>query len=141
MTARSLSTFDPAGGGAPRLVFSAGGHLDKTGSPLPREVPLPREGTVIGSAADAGLRLPGLAVEHGRVSRDDADEYVYSHTAATGTSTVNGRRVTSVTLHTGDRLAVGPWVLIFVRAEFADHGRPDYGRQGGELSAGPRIGA
>jgi hypothetical protein len=141
MTTRSLSTFDPAGGGEPRLVFSAGGRLDRTGSQLPREVPLRREGTVIGSAADAGLRLPGVAAEHGRVYRDDADEYVYSHTAATGISTVNGRRVTRMALHTGDRLAVGPWVLVFARAEFADHGRPDYGRQGGELSAGPRVGA
>ena len=35
-------------------------------------------------------------------------------------------------LRTGARFTLGKWELVFVRAEFADHGRPYGGRQGGE---------
>jgi hypothetical protein len=40
-------------------------------------------------------------------------------------------------LHTGDRIEVGNWTLVYHRAEYADHIRPGGGRQGGEGSGHP----
>ncbi|MGO1547519.1 MAG: hypothetical protein ACTHXL_09220, partial [Microbacterium gubbeenense] len=41
------------------------------------------------------------------------------------------------TLRTGASFTAGPWRFVFQREEFADHGRPFGGRQGGELSDQP----
>jgi hypothetical protein len=45
-----------------------------------------------------------------------------------------GAPVSSRALHTGDRIELGRWTLSYYREEFADHGRPYSGRQGGELA-------
>lgn len=47
---------------------------------------------------------------------------------------MNGVDVGEKSLRTGDRLEFGDWVMSFFREEFADHGRPYGGRQGGEFS-------
>lgn len=124
------TTHDPQGGGHPRFTFwrsdvhaaSATEHM----------FPLMPGVTTIGSSPTADLSLTGLAEQHGEVRRDSADEYVYVHLDPGPPSTVNGAPAARKPLHTGDRLMLGPWTLTFSREEFADHGRPHGGRQGGE---------
>jgi hypothetical protein len=83
--------------------------------------------------------LAGIDAAPGEVRRDGTiDEFVYHHLSRSGHSHVNGVVVTDAGLHHGDRLSVGDWTLIYQRDEFADHGRFDGGRQGGEAS-GTRL--
>lgn len=140
---RITSTHDPAGGGHARLVFSVGGTAYLTsaaGGGVQREFALLPERTVIGSGAGSDLRLAGLADRHAEVRRDEADEYVYVHLGPPDGSTLNGAPVREAFLHTGDRIQVGEWLLSFARDEYADHGRPDGGRQGGETFGEPLVG-
>ncbi|MCW2543156.1 MAG: hypothetical protein JWM40_708 [Frankiales bacterium] len=134
----TITTHDPAGGGNPRLLFTLGEHHDRT-VPSRRDFPLQRGVTTIGSDPGNDLCLAGLARFHAEIHRDDRDDYVL--TSVAGSARVHGRPVTEAELHSGARIELGGWVMSYARAESADHGRPDGGRQGGELSAGPRVGA
>jgi predicted component of type VI protein secretion system len=118
------------GGGRPRLVFSMGGSAPP--GAMPREFILREEGTTrIGSAADADLRLDGLAEQHAEIRCHD-DEYVLLDLGAPGGSRVDGQPVERAALHTGDRIEFGDWTMSYLRDEHADHGRPFGGRSGGE---------
>lgn len=138
------TTHDPAGGGDPRLVFGVGpdsphgSDLETVGR---ADFPLPQSGTTIGSDPSNNLCLPGLADFHAVVRRTDGDDYVLVDVGGGPLTRVHGLQVTETELHTGARIELGAWVLSYARDESADHGRPDGGRQGGELSAGPRVGA
>lgn len=85
--------------------------------------------THIGSADDSDLLLPSTDPLHAKILHDTTDEYVL---------TMVGEGKTSFgpheTLRTGAHFTAGPWELVFVRDEFADHGRPYGGRRGGELA-------
>ncbi len=126
------TTHDPQGGGVPRLVFSSGDDIETV---APHRVFDLRAGvTSIGSASDADLRLEGLAERHAEVRRDDEDEYIFVDLNEPSGSTVHGRPVGRAQLRTGALIVMGPWTVSFYREEFADHGRPHGGRQGGEFS-------
>lgn len=132
------TTHDPAGGGRPRLIFSNTssarfGH-SAGAADGPVEFDLLPGVTTVGSSPDPDLSLAGLDDRHAEIRRDAADEYICVHRGRTGRTTVNGAAVGEKSLHTGDRLEFGDWVMSFFREEFADHGRPYGGRQGGELS-------
>jgi hypothetical protein len=96
----------------------------------------------IGSAADNELRLTDTDPVHATITHDDRDEYVLElhgegeMNASAGVAATHGEDRTE-TLRTGARFTVGPWTLVFARDEFADHGRPFGGRQGGEYSDQP----
>lgn len=128
------TTNDPAGGGHPRLILSAESSArldagdDVADARGQHEVEL-RPGV---SSPDADLRLAGLEGRHAEVRRDAADEYRFVRLGAPGSSTVDGVPADERSLHTGDRLQLGNWSMSFSREEFADHGRPYGGRQGGE---------
>jgi hypothetical protein len=126
------TTHDTHGGGRPRLIFALGDHA--TANSEPREFDLLPGVTSIGSAADADLRLTGLDDHHAEVRRDDTDEYVYVDLGTSSGSRVDGQPASKHVLRTGDRIELGEWSLSFYREEFADHGRPHGGRQGGELA-------
>jgi hypothetical protein len=133
------TTHDPAGGGRPRLLFSAecsarmaGG--DDRGQGLQYEFNLARGVTTIGSARDAYLRLQGIGARVAEIHRDASDEYVFVPVGDAAASRLNGADAVEAPLHTGDRLEFGDWVMSYFREEYADHGRPFGGRQGGELS-------
>ena len=128
------TTHDPLGGGDPRLLFAVGEHNGAS-----RTHSLHQGRNSVGSHPDNDLCLPGLAPFHAEIQRDAGDDYVLIGLG--GETRVHGRPVDNAELHSGARIEVGPWVLSFARDEAADHGRPNGGRQGGELSAGPRVGA
>ena len=130
------STHGQFGAGRPRLIFKVGsgdGHDFQ-----PREFDLLDATTKIGSGPDMDLKLEGLAVFHAEVRHDEQDEYVlYIHDSVdskiepvplTGDSPEAGRRV----LRTGSPVGLGDWAMSYYREEFADHGRPFGGREGGE---------
>lgn len=127
---------DPWGRGMPRLAFVVG--------PAPRDGVLRRVhylapgGTTIGSAADADLRVVEVPSLCARVVRDETDEYflepVGGGHGAAGVVSVNGVTGPRLLLRTGSRVQVGPWTMVYFRAEHADHGRPFGGREGAEFS-------
>jgi FHA domain len=129
------STHDPQGGGHPRLILALGGSAPADTEQ--REFDLRRDVTRVGSAPDADLQLPGLAARHAEVRCQAGDEYVWVDLGAFAGSSVDGRPMGEQGLHTGDRIEVGSWTLTYFREEFADHGRPNGGRQGGELAGHP----
>lgn len=85
--------------------------------------------THIGSADDSDLLLPSTDPLHARILHDTTDEYILTMIGEGKTSSGPHE-----TLRTGAHFAAGPWQLVFVRDEFADHGRPYGGRRGGELA-------
>lgn len=127
------TTHDPRGGGAPRLVLSVGeGAVADTER---RVFPLNRGVTSIGSDPSCDLVLDGLEPFHAEVRRDAAgDEYSLVAVGGATPTLVNGEQVDHQLLRTGSRLRIGEWTMAFAREEFADHGRPFGGRQGGEFS-------
>jgi hypothetical protein len=70
---------------------------------------------------------------HAVIERTQADEYLLTHVASAGTSTVAGVPAQRSLLRTGARIALGATQLTYFREEYADHGRPYGGRQGGEI--------
>ncbi len=129
------TTYDPEGGGRPRLVFALGGSAPEGREP--REFDLQPGTTVIGSGLDADLQLDGLEDHHAEVRLKEGDEYVWVDLGSDAGSRVDGQPMGEHGLHTGDRIDVGSYTLTYTRDEFADHGRPDGGREGGEFSGHP----
>ena len=129
---RVTTTHDPDRGGNPRLILSLGAH--PKASDRPTVFPLRDDVTTIGSAADCDIRLAGLEPLHAEILHDDDDEFVLTPVGSTAEARVHGAEVQSAILRTGSRIELGERVLTFFREEYADHGRPYGGRQGGELS-------
>ena len=126
------TTHDPRGGGHPHLVIVEALGVDQPDSKHNR-CELLRGTTVIGSGPDADYHLPGIDEHAAEIRRDSADEYIYVHLGTQVESTVDGMPVGRKILHAGDRITLGGWTLAFSREEFADHGRPYGGRQGGAI--------
>lgn len=126
------TTHDPLGGGSPRLVHYPA--PPETGGA--RHVLALRRGTTrIGSGEHDDLRLDGLRPGHVEIRRNpSSDEYEVVPVAGAVT-TVAGAEVTSpVILRTGAVVRAGGRSFTYARDEYADHGRPHGGREGGEFS-------
>jgi FHA domain len=129
----------PQGEGQPRLIMALGGLAPRGAEQ--QEFALRPGVTVVGSAPDADLRLPGLDGHHAEVRhQQDDDEYVWVDLGTGAGSRVDGRPMGEQGLHTGDRIEVGDWTLVYYREAFADHIRPDGGREGGEGEGHPQDG-
>lgn len=131
---RVTTTHYLPGSGRPRLIFAVGSgdwNLSR-----PREFDLLPGTTVIGSGPDADLRLEGLEARHAEVRHNDDDEYVLYSYAPTGGGRPNlpHSKDDARILRTGSRIEIGTWRMAYYREEFADHGRPFGGRQGGEYA-------
>lgn len=118
------------GAGHPRLLITS------DGARFHHEIV--HDVTRIGSAPDSDLQLAGTDAHHATINHDERDEYVLT---LHGEGEMNARSDPAddtsdrtETLRTGARFTAGPWSLVFVRDEFADHGRPYGGREGGEFS-------
>ena len=127
--AHPTTTHSTWGAGHPRLLVS--------GPDARFEFELTTDIITIGTGQDVELNLAGTEPLHAEVRHQPDDEFVLVvHGSAeterepmplspTGDDGV-------VVLRTGSRFAVGSWSLVFQRDEFADHGRPYGGREGGE---------
>ncbi|MDL9978819.1 FHA domain-containing protein [Microbacterium candidum] len=122
------TTHGPWGAGHPHLIVSQGGTH--------RIFPLDQDLVRIGSAPACELRLGGIDAVHAEVRHEEHDEYVLILHGPATTSTplvpIESVQADGEVLRTGARFTLGPWALVFARDEFADHGRPYGGRQGGE---------
>lgn len=92
----------------------------------------------IGSAEGNELRLADTDPVHATITHDKRDEYVLTLHGEGGmnaspVSAESGGGERSEILRTGAQFTAGEWMLVFSRDEFADHGRPFGGREGGEL--------
>lgn len=116
-------------------------HLRITSPEGDRTVfPLREDRVTVGSGADCSLRIPDADAVHATIVHDERDEYVLTlHGAgemnANPTPGEEGDR--SEILRTGAHFTVAGWNLVFGREEYADHGRPFGGREGGELDDQP----
>jgi hypothetical protein len=130
------TTHGRPGSGRPRLILVQGGGVlvEEPGGPVVQVEFELQESTFIGSSTDADLVFEGLEPVHAEILRDEADEYVVHDRSGVSGISVDGARVQEKLLRTGDRLQVGDVCFSFFREEFADHGRPYGGRQGGEFS-------
>lgn len=129
----AMTTHAEWGSGAPHLLVSRGGE-DRS------VFDLTEDAVTIGSAEGGGLVLPGTDAVHATIVHDDRDEYVLTlHGAGemNANTEPDHHGVRSEVLRTGARFTLGEWTLVFGRAEYADHGRPFGGREGGELSDQP----
>ncbi|MHA7986934.1 FHA domain-containing protein [Rathayibacter sp. CAU 1779] len=114
------------GAGEPRLLVS--------GNDRRFVFDLDSDSIRIGSAADCDLRLEGLEAVHARIRHDDNDEYLLSVFGAGETPLLPEASDADdeTILRTGARFTLGGWSFVFQREEYADHGRPYGGREGGE---------
>ncbi|MDR2996706.1 MAG: hypothetical protein LBU78_01140 [Microbacterium sp.] len=88
----------------------------------------------IGSDTGNHVVLEGTKPLHATIRHDEKDEYLLT---MHGPGDMNARPIEgsddrTEVLRTGARFTMGPWRIVFMRAEFADHGRPYGGREGGE---------
>ena len=117
------------GAGDPHLIVSRDGRH--------HEEALDGELIVIGSGSDADIRLDGLDPVAGEIRHDERDEFVFVPHAPGETNArlqpqSAAERKDGEVLRTGARFTLGDWTFVFMREEFADHGRPYGGREGGE---------
>jgi hypothetical protein len=100
---------------------------------VPRVEYLARTRTTFGSSGTCDVKIDGLEPLHAVIERTERDEYVLTHVAPVGSSTVAGAPAQRSLLRTGAGIALGPARLTYFREEYADHGRPYGGRLGGEI--------
>lgn len=126
------TTHDPRRGGNPRLALAASaGRFPDDGRTV---FPLRGERTTIGSGPECDIQLADLDPLHAVIVHDERDELVLVDRSHDRSSRVNGRHFPEGrALRTGARVEIGPWVLAYRRAEYADHGRAFGGRVGGEI--------
>lgn len=74
---------------------------------------------------------------HATIVHDDRDEYVLTMHGEGEMNAWSEDDTRTEILRTGARFTVAGWSLVFMRDEYADHGRPWGGREGGELSDQP----
>jgi hypothetical protein len=126
---RVTTTHTPHGAGSPRLVLKKEDMWDGERQPV---FWLGDPFTTIGSSSFCDVVLPGIEPLHAVVVHDDLDEYLIENCGPE--TRVHGRVVEdSTTLRTGARIDLGPHSLSYFREEYADHGRPYGGREGGEI--------
>lgn len=127
---RVTTTHDPLGGGDPRLVFYPA--PPEQGGPR-NLLHLRRGVTTVGGAPEDDLIVAGLRPGHLRIERNSSNDEYEVVPVPGALTTVGGRAVDApVALRTGMVLRAGDWELTYAREEYADHGRPYGGRQGGE---------
>jgi hypothetical protein len=121
-------------GGAPRLIVCVAGDgtLDHALVNSAQVFFLRSRVTTLGAEPDADIQLAGSDARFGEVVHDGFDEYVFQRQPSDAVVRINGQKVLRHPLRTGDRLELGAWTLMYFREEYADHGRPYGGRQGGE---------
>lgn len=113
------------GAGRPRLVVV--GTRGQVSFPLVEDL------VRIGSDSGNEVVLSGTKPEHARIEHDEQDEFVLTMLGPGTTNAVSmSEDARTEILRTGATFTIAGWQLVFMRDEFADHGQPYGGRQGGE---------
>ncbi|MFC4139532.1 MULTISPECIES: FHA domain-containing protein [unclassified Microbacterium] len=96
--------------------------------------PLDADLVTIGSDGGNHVVLEGTMPLHATIRHDEHDEYLLTMhgPGETNARPIEGAQDRTEVLRTGARFTMGPWRIVFMRAEYADHGRPYGGREGGE---------
>lgn len=128
---RPTTTHYARGGGRPRIIFVR--DSESWDGKAPKILNVVDEVMEIGSAPGAKLVLSGLDPVHARIVHNELDEYVLVAVGNVGGS-AGLNPGGEYTLRSGARLEMGDWRLVFFREEYADHGRPFGGRNGGEFA-------
>lgn len=125
------------GEGRPRLRLAA---TADDGTPVPgggREFALAGDRTVIGSGPDAAISIDGADSVHAEIFHTEKDEYVLvlhgDGQASFYENAVLDDGEEGHVLRTGYRFTIGSLEFVYMRDEYADHGRPYGGREGGEF--------
>ncbi|MFD5226400.1 hypothetical protein ACFWHT_12330 [Microbacterium sp. NPDC058342] len=129
----AVTTHASWGAGNPHLRISRDGE-DRS------VLELTMDEATLGSAAGGTVVLAGTEPVHASIVHDDRDEYVltmHGPGEMNASSEPDHDGVRTEILRTGSRFTLGDWTLVFGREEYADHGRPFGGREGGELSDQP----
>jgi len=117
------------GAGHPRLLVTS--EYDRYVHEISGDV------TRIGSSTDVDVVLTAADPLHATVTHDQTDEYLltmFGHGETNARTRAGAGEDRSEILRTGAHFTAGPWRLVFARDEYADHGRPYGGRQGGEFA-------
>lgn len=141
------TTHAERGAGRPRLLITT--DEDRYIEGEPHTVNLSKEITGIGSSQFADVYLEDADSEHAEIRHTESDEFVLLLHGEARTSSQPNTELPSgeegYMLRSGYSFVIGGHNLSFERDEFADHGRPYGGRQGGEYAKqrqqGPRPGA
>lgn len=124
------------GAGEPRLLIATDDDLFIEGEP--EVVDITKEITLIGSSQSADVFLEHADANHAEIRHTDTDEYVLILYGEANTSSYPNTELPNgldgYMMRTGFSFTIGSKALTFARDEFADHGRPFGGRQGGEFS-------
>ena len=132
---RVTTTHYAWGAGHPRLIFTV--DAEQWDGVAPKVFDLTADRVTIGSAPSCDLVLEGLESVHAEIRHEPGDEYVLyaKHPVGGGAYRERvGDEEQGRVLRTGALLTMGRWRLAFFREEYADHGRPYGGRQGGEYA-------
>ncbi|WP_336644826.1 FHA domain-containing protein [Microbacterium sp. USHLN186] len=134
--ARRITTTHYAwGAGHPRLIFTV--DAEQWDGIAPKVFDLTADQVTIGSSPTCDLVLPDLESVHAEIRHEKGDEYVLYAKGVVGGGAYReriGDEEEGRILRTGALITMGSWRLAFFREEYADHGRPYGGRQGGEYS-------
>lgn len=123
------------GAGHPRLIFTV--DAEQWDGVAPKVFDLTSDRITIGSSSTCDLVLPDLESMHAEIRHEPGDEYVLYAKGAVGGGAYReriGDEEQGRVLRTGALITMGRWRLAFFREEYADHGRPYGGRQGGEYA-------
>lgn len=126
---RPTTTHAEWGAGRPHLLITSDDAERFT-------YPITVDEMTIGSAAGNTLSLAGSDPLHATIVHDERDEYVLTMHGEgnTNASSLTDDGTRTEILRTGAQFTIGRWRFVFRRDEYADHGRPYGGREGGELS-------
>lgn len=132
---RITTTHYAWGAGHPRLIFTV--DAEQWDGVAPKVFDLTADRVTIGSSPTCDLVLPDLESVHAEIRHEQGDEYVLYAKGAVGGGAYReriGDEEQGRILRTGALITMGRWRLAFFREEYADHGRPYGGRQGGEYA-------
>ncbi len=139
---RVTTTHDVHGGGRPRLVLLFEDGIDlamaRSASGRISEIELKPGVSTVGSDPNSDVWLPDIDLHQAEIRRDEFDEYVIVDLDSRVGTRVDGKKVESHAMHSGDRIQFGRWTMTYRRAEFADHGEPYGGHTGGWFWSHPK---
>jgi hypothetical protein len=128
------TTHSEWGAGHPHLIVSRDGTH--------RVFDLAVDSVRIGGSPESELSLTDIDPLHAEILHDVNDEYVLIPHGAMDLSHapmyIESVDAEGEILRTGARFTMGGWTFVYARDEYADHGRPYGGREGGEGTHQPR---